>query len=65
VLIASACVQMPSLPALEELEAELALPVISAATATAAELLDALGLPRRIPGAGSLLRSAGEQAATA
>jgi maleate isomerase len=63
VLIASACVQMPSLPALEELEAELALPVISAATATAAELLDALGLPRRIPGAGRRLRSAGEQAA--
>lgn len=59
VLVASACVQMPSLSALEELESELGLPVISAATATAAELLDALGLPRDVPGAGALLRPAG------
>jgi maleate isomerase len=57
VLIASACVQMPSLPAIEPLERELGLPVISAATATTAELLDILGLPRRIPGAGALLRA--------
>jgi maleate isomerase len=60
VLVASACVQMPSLPALEELERELDLPVISAATATAAELLDALGLPRDVPGAGAVLRPAGK-----
>jgi maleate isomerase len=59
VLVASACVQMPSLAALDGLESALGLPVISAATATAAELLDALGLPRDVPGAGALLRPAG------
>jgi maleate isomerase len=55
-LIASACVQMPSLAALPTLEAQLGLPVMSAATATAAELLDALNLPRHVPDAGVLLR---------
>jgi maleate isomerase len=59
VLVASACVQMPSLAVLDELEQALGLPVISAATATAAELLDALGLPRDVPGAGTLLRPSG------
>ncbi len=57
-LIASACVQMPSLDALEPLQEQTGLPVISAATATTAELLDALALPRAIPGAGALLDSA-------
>jgi maleate isomerase len=56
-LIASACVQMPSLAALPALEEELGLPVMSAATASAAELLDALELPREVPGAGALLRT--------
>ena len=56
-LIASACVQMPSLDVLEPLERKTGLPTISAATATAAELLDALSLPRAVPGAGSLLDS--------
>ncbi|MDX6686951.1 MAG: maleate isomerase [Baekduia sp.] len=55
VLVASACVQMPSLAVLESLEQTLGLPVISAATATTAKLLDALALPRNIPGAGGLL----------
>jgi maleate isomerase len=54
-LIASCCVQMPSLEVLDRLEGEQGLPVISAATATAAEVLDALGLDRSVPGAGSLL----------
>jgi maleate isomerase len=54
-LIASACVQMPSLDALPELEERLGLPVISAATATTAEVLEALSLPRTVPGAGALL----------
>lgn len=54
-LIASACVQMPSLEVLDKLEGDHGLPVISAATATAAEILDALGLERAVPGAGSLL----------
>ncbi|MCW2953177.1 MAG: Asp/Glu/hydantoin racemase [Conexibacter sp.] len=64
VLIASCCVQMPSLSALESLELELELPVISAATATTAELLDALGLPRRVPGAGSLLWASSDEDAS-
>jgi maleate isomerase len=50
-------VQMPSLSMLDRLEAQVGLPVISAATATTAEVLDALGLDRRVPGAGALLRS--------
>lgn len=58
VLVASACVQMPSLAAIPELEAELGLPVVTAATATAAEILDALGAPRSVPGAGALLADA-------
>jgi maleate isomerase len=57
VLVASACVQMPSLAVVDDLEQTLGLPVISAATATTAELLDALGMPRAVPGAGALLRS--------
>jgi maleate isomerase len=57
VLIASACVQMPSLPVLAELESRLGLPVISAATATTAELLDALDMPRDVPNAGRLLHA--------
>lgn len=56
-LIASCCVQMPSLAVLDRIEREVGLPVISAATATTAELLDALGLPREVPGAGGLLRA--------
>jgi len=55
-LVASCCVQMPSLSALDDLERTLGLPVISAATATTAEVLDALGVPRSVPGAGALLR---------
>jgi maleate isomerase len=65
VLVASACVQMPSLAVVEDLERELGLPVISAATATTAELLDALDLPRSIPGAGGLLLTAEPGAANA
>jgi maleate isomerase len=54
-LIASACVQMPSLEVLDQIESDRELPVISAATATAAEVLDVLGFARAVPGAGSLL----------
>jgi maleate isomerase len=62
-LIGSCCVQMPSLPVLETLETNAGMPVISAATATTAELLDALGLQRSVPGAGALLRSEASSAA--
>jgi maleate isomerase len=56
-LIISACVQMPSLELVEAAEAELGLPVLSAATAGAYSILRAAGLPLAIEGAGSLLRS--------
>ena len=54
-LVLSACVQMPSLPVLAELEGELGLPVLSAATATARQILIALGLDPTIPDAGRAL----------
>ncbi len=54
-LVISACVQMPSLALVAAAEAELGLPVLSAATAGAFTLLDGLGLPVDIPGAGRLL----------
>ncbi|MFF3286604.1 aspartate/glutamate racemase family protein [Streptomyces sp. NPDC003023] len=54
-LVLSACVQMPSLPAIGPVEEELGLPVLSAATATAFRVLTELGLPPRVPGAGRLL----------
>ena len=60
-LVLSACVQMPSLPSIDPVERECGLPVLSAATATTFAMLDALGLPTRIPRAGHLL--SGEVAA--
>jgi maleate isomerase len=57
-VIVSACVQMPSLPVIATVEAELGLPVLSAATATTAELLQTLGLEPRVPEAGALLSGA-------
>ena len=42
-LVLSACVQMPSLAALEEVSREVQVPVLSAATATASEVLALLG----------------------
>lgn len=54
-VILSACVQMPSLPALDEAGARLGIPVLSAATATAAEILSLLGEDPVVPGAGAAL----------
>ncbi|WP_284676041.1 Asp/Glu racemase [Paenarthrobacter sp. DKR-5] len=54
-IVLSACVQMPSLPAVQAVEDELGLPVITAATATTYEILKALGHTPTITGAGSLL----------
>lgn len=54
-LVLSACVQMPSLAAIETVERECGLPTISAATATAWALLEALGVAPTAPGAGALL----------
>jgi maleate isomerase len=60
-LVVSACVQMPSLPIIDQVERELGLPVLSTATATVFELLGALGLEARVAEAGSLL-AGGERA---
>ena len=60
-LVLSACVQMPSLASIDPVERACGLPVLSAATATTFAMLDALGLPTRIPRAGHLL--SGEVAA--
>jgi maleate isomerase len=57
-IVLSACVQMPSLPAVQQVEDELGLPVVTAATATTYEVLDALGHRPAIPGAGRLLSGA-------
>lgn len=54
-IVLSACVQMPSLAAIQSVEDELGLPVITAATATAYEILMALGHHPAISGAGRLL----------
>jgi maleate isomerase len=54
-VVLSACVQMPSLPAVQAVEDELGLPVITAATATTYEVLTALGHQPAISGAGRLL----------
>lgn len=65
-LVLSACVQMRSLPVLEAVEAECGLPTLSASTATAWALLDALGFEPPAPSAGALLsgdRSRGARAA--
>jgi maleate isomerase len=54
-IVLSACVQMPSLPAIAAVEAQAGIPVLSAAVATTYEMLKALGLETRVPGAGALL----------
>jgi maleate isomerase len=56
-LVLSACVQMRSLPVLQEVEDESGLPTLSAATATTWAILRALELEPRVPGAGTLLTS--------
>lgn len=55
-LVLSACVQMPSLDVVDEAEQRFGLPVISAATASAFDLLGRMGLEPQIGGAGMLLR---------
>jgi len=56
-LVLSACVQMPSLAVIDEAEQRFGLPVISAATASAFELLGRLDIEPQIANAGTLLRS--------
>jgi len=55
-LVLSACVQMPSLAAIQQVEDEIGVPVLSAATATTRKILLALGLDPHVPGAGRALK---------
>jgi maleate isomerase len=54
-LVLSACVQMPSLQVVEEIEAAAGIPIVTAATATAWSILTALALDPIAPGGGTLL----------
>ena len=54
-VVLSACVQMPSLPAVQEVENRLGKPVLSAATATVYRILKTLRLKPVVPNAGTLL----------
>ena len=54
-IVASACVQMPSLPAIEKIEKASGIPTISAAVATTYEILKTLNLEPVAPGGGFLL----------
>ncbi|WP_131105979.1 maleate cis-trans isomerase family protein [Ornithinimicrobium sufpigmenti] len=55
VLVLSACVQMPSLEAIQIVQDEIGKPVVSAATATVYQMLKALDLDTLVPDAGELL----------
>ena len=57
-IIASACVQMPSLPSIQPIEDRVGLPVISSSVATTYVMLKRLGLSTAVPGFGSLLSGA-------
>ncbi len=54
-LVLSACVQMPSLSAVQRVEDECGIPVLSASIATTYQMLNRLGLEARVPGCGALL----------
>tara|TARA_B100001175_G_C19086962_1_gene438606 strand:- start:267 stop:599 length:333 start_codon:yes stop_codon:yes gene_type:complete len=54
-IIASACVQMPSLPAVEKIEKMSGLPTLSASVATTWSILGTLDLDAKAPGGGALL----------
>ncbi|MHB8186522.1 MAG: hypothetical protein ACYDDU_10655 [Dermatophilaceae bacterium] len=54
-LVLSACVQMPSLAAVQKVEDELGLPVVTASTATARSILLSLGITPQVREAGQLL----------
>ena len=55
VIVASACVQMPSLASVPLIEAASGLPVVSSAVCTSFQMLRSLGLEAIAPGAGTLL----------
>ncbi|VTU26006.1 Maleate isomerase [Variovorax sp. PBS-H4] len=55
VVVASACVQMPSLPAIQRIEDMLGIRTVSTAVCTVRRMLDHLDLEPVVPGAGALL----------
>jgi maleate isomerase len=55
VVVASACVQMPSLPAIQRIEDMLGIRTVSTAVCTVRGMLDRLELEPIVPGAGALL----------
>lgn len=57
-IVASACVQMPSLASIQPIEDRTGLPVISSSVATSYLMLKRLGLETAVPGFGSLLSGA-------
>jgi maleate isomerase len=58
VIVASACVQMPSLPAIELIQEATGIPTVSTAVCTARRMLDHLGMDPVAPNAGALLSGA-------
>jgi maleate isomerase len=54
-IVASACVQMPSLPAIQIIEDRYGLPVVSSSVCTTFQMLQKLSLKAAVPRAGSLL----------
>ncbi|MFX1734271.1 Asp/Glu racemase [Paraburkholderia sp. A1RI_3L] len=54
-VVASACVQMPSLASVQPIEDRVGLPVLSSSVATTWQMLKRLGLSAAVPGFGSLL----------
>jgi maleate isomerase len=57
-IVASACVQMPSLASIPSIEAASGLPTVSSSVCTTYAMLARLGLDTRVPGAGALLSGA-------
>ncbi|AZY49178.1 maleate cis-trans isomerase family protein [Bordetella avium] len=55
VVVASACVQMPSLPSIQAIEDRVGIPVISSSVATTYQMLKKLQLGTAVPGFGALL----------
>ncbi len=55
VLVASACVQMPSLEAIDLIQKEIGIPVTSAAVCTTYEMMKKLGIEAKAPIGGELL----------
>jgi maleate isomerase len=54
-VVASACVQMPSLASIQPIEDRIGLPVLSSSVATTFSMLKRLGLSTSVPGYGALL----------